>query len=123
MEIIEYDIKQLCEFMEYEFRRLLNLELDQFKINNRWTTVDQIKVDWNFLMEVVEKIENLPRRNFATHPQYRLSTFRCLDCEWRGYVQDMTSTEFIVETHMFDSKLDATLNLVLRFIEYYNKNK
>jgi len=67
--------------------------------------------DWDWLMEVIEKIENLETNRF----DFQIN-------QWNSRIFDHENTEFIVDLNA-DSKIQAVYNACIEFIKWYNQNK
>lgn len=75
--------------------------------------------DWNWLMKVIEKIDNL--RTISSDKE---SYFYCVsldgDC---AKILDGKTGEVIVEIISGGSWIETTYKLVVEFVKWYNKNK
>lgn len=75
---------------------------------------------WDWLMPVVEKIESFQDGEDGDSMRGHLYNFRIE--QHFVYILDGESMDVIIEMNG-DSKLDATYNAVVEFINQYNKNK
>jgi hypothetical protein len=75
---------------------------------------------WDWLMPVVESIENIERTDLYKHPQFRLSSYRYLPEEWKADIQDCKTTKIRFQTNNCNSKLEATWLVIIEFIKWYN---
>ena len=91
---------------------------------NRVYTKSELKFhsDWNWMMEVIKKIESIKRTDGAGVSRY---TFR-----WRNYislficfVEDSTTTQDVIEQDSENSKEEATIQAIDQFIDWYNQHK
>jgi len=72
----------------------------------------QFHKNWNWLMEVVEKIESLGNN-------VEIFSFSCI-------IEPNDERDLFIQSgsvSLNKSKIDATYNAVLRFIKWYNLNK
>ena len=67
--------------------------------------------DWNWLMEVIEKIENLETNRF----DFQIN-------QWNSRIFDHENTEFIVDLNA-NSKIESVYNACVEFIKWYNQQK
>jgi len=106
---IEENNKLIAEFLgyeTYEMNGVLNVEYSE---NNIRTIQDtHYHIDWNWLMEVVEKIEN-------TQPISIIIS--CGNCE--VYNCETAETIFFFE----GVKIEVVYNACIEFIKWYNENK
>lgn len=79
--------------------------------------------DWNWIMEVVEKIENIERKQPYSHPKYRISSYRYLPEEWQADIQCLITTECIIQTGNFKSKKQAVVQAIWQFLNWYKQQK
>jgi hypothetical protein len=121
------DNKLIAEFLgyeTYEMNGVLNVEYSE---NNIRTIQDtHYHIDWNWLMQVVEKIESL-------------KPFQLMDRNWIGFDVKIYKT-FNTQTHYCtikylkeqgdmtisngfskQSKIDAVYNACVEFIKWYNE--
>jgi hypothetical protein len=97
-------------------------ELPQFgtlKINGEFKTEfneDQLKYhkDWNWLMEVVDKIDSIELKNNT----FAVDIFQtgCQIFQYGEYNNEFITTEG-------KTRIEATYDAVVRFIKWYNKQK
>ena len=75
-------------------------------------------VDWNWLMEVVEKIENQYRSKFSknTFPCVSISSICCKISFYGNY-------EEVITNIIRPTKIEAVYQACLEFIKWYNENK
>ena len=85
-----------------------NILILNTKDGNDIISVDDLKyhTDWNWLMQVIDKIEK----------EYRFSIL----ISWQHCVIESNSCEFRIEKDS-DTKLKATYNAVVEFIKWYNE--
>jgi hypothetical protein len=92
--------------------------IDGFEIPDDYLTLKDLKYhkDWNWLMEVVEKIENLQDEN---------------NCAIYNVQIEQSFTE-IIDNHTYetiiynidaDSKIEAVYDSCIEFIKWYNEKK
>jgi hypothetical protein len=72
-------------------------------------------IDWNWLMEVVEKIENMGGAVCIGNGNSVMIIFYLTDVMGESY----SKTREMVE----ESKIEATYNACVEFIKWYNENK
>jgi hypothetical protein len=77
--------------------------------NNKPITMFYYHKDWNWLMEVVEKIESLENTRF----DFQIN-------QYNVRIYDHENIEFIVELNR-DTKIEATYNACVEFIKWYNE--
>ena len=107
--------KLIAEFMDYHYRDEVNYEgwYKEKEFINRIGNTDVLKFhsDWNWLMEVVEKIERL---GFTVE-----KNFQPIDNDWQCLVvkgNDILFQEFN------EQSIQAMHYVVSEFIEWYNLN-
>ena len=113
MENILENNKLITEFLGFELFNNKYYELSQFgymKTNGEWSDVfypETLKFhkDWNWLVEVVEKIESIKGTQIFING---------ISCEimFKGKV---------ISKH-FNTKIEAVYNACLEFIKWYNLN-
>ena len=84
-----------------------------------WKPSDMLfDVDWNWLMEVVEKIENQYRSKFSknTFPCVSISSICCKISFYGNY-------EEVITNIVRPTKIEAVYQACLEFIKWYNENK
>jgi len=81
-------------------------------------TAEQTKFhkDWNWLMEVVDKIESTRDEKNNGFFYVEIYTTLCIIFNNGNYLNEIVSAEG-------KTKLEATYKAVVEFINYYNKNK
>lgn len=94
----------IAKFMESK------VTIDTYFINGMYMTINESDLkyhsDWNWLMQVVEKIESL---NVVV--------------EIRENVCYIETTPNDYYSELEETKIQATYNAVVRFIKWYNENK
>jgi hypothetical protein len=103
--------KLIAEFLNYgvfeyftnthKFSRLRNEEL-------------KFHSDWNWLMEVVEKIENLDFKGFS---------FEVRICDKFASITQTGVTEEVISFTTEKTKIEAIYNTCIEFIKWYNTQK
>ena len=103
------ETKQPFEFSQFGYINSLGEWKDTFFDN-------QLKFhsDWNWLMEVVEKIENLQDEN--NHVMYNVQ----IEQSFTEIIDNHTS-EIVIYDIDADSKIEAVYNTVIEFIKWYNE--
>ena len=84
-----------------------------------WKPSDMLfDIDWNWLMEVVEKIENQYRSKFSknTFPCVSISSICCKISFYGNY-------EEVITNIVRPTKIEAVYQACLEFIKWYNENK
>ena len=96
--------------------------VDQIDIDYAIDEYGQLKyhLSWDWLMPVVEKIESFQDGEDGDSMRGHLYNFR-IEQNF-VYILDGESMDVIIEMNG-DSKLDATYNAVIEFINQYNKTK
>lgn len=113
--------KLIAEFLVKNEGGLVKLEenifstIDEFEIPDDYLTLKDLKYhkDWNWLMEVVEKIERFEGEN--RYAMYNVDIQQC-------FVE-------IIENHTYEtiinidanSKIEAVYNACVEFIKWYNE--
>lgn len=103
--------KLIAEFMNYKptFEVYINDVLTTLEI-----PIKNYHSDWNWLMEVVEKIESI---EYKKDLFYNVIIGGFLECS----VQDIEG-RIIVETIVGSEKIESVYNACVTFIEWYNQN-
>ena len=123
MKNIVENNKLIAEFLVNNEGGLVKLEenifstIDEFEIPDDYLTIKDLKYhkDWNWLMKVVEKIENLQDENNCAI--YNVQTEQC----FVEIIINHTS-ETIVEVDS-NSKIQAVYDACVEFIKWYNEQK
>jgi len=112
-------IAEFLGFETYEANGYINVH---YSDNNVRTLQDtHYQTDWNWLMEVVEKIESLKNNYFI----FDISTFNvdifCLNTDntiirVRGHFSKLNNGKEL-------NKIEATYKACILFIKWYNENK
>jgi hypothetical protein len=117
--------KLIAEFMGYPKKQInkgiARLEENKYVwgqtyyyINGDWHAEDYLlfHLDWNWLMQVVDKIESFEDNNRCAKYNINIE---------QSFVEiiDKNTDDTIVETDA-DTKTQATYNAVIEFIKYYN---
>lgn len=109
--------KIIAEFMGFDFSRFANDGIiepqeDIFFTDSKTFTLEELKFhsDWNWLMEVVEKIEEI--ENIRFNVETSQDTCRIYDCE---------NFEDIVNIEYADTKIQAVYQAVVAFINWHNQ--
>jgi len=100
---------------------------------NEGNFINNFRKDWNNLMEVVEKIENLNLTKGA-YPEYPkvkhlgdhaeifcYGNYKGESIYWKGYFG--VDSNIYPHVNQVDSKIEATYKVVVEFIKWYNKEK
>lgn len=119
--------KLIAEFMDY---------VDEYhnccKYSKSWFDELKYHLSWDCLMPVVEKIENLDiRGNGYDFPKVKFmgdhceifayATFRGKCFYWKPYMG--LGGSFHNHDNQFETKIQAVWSAVVKFIEWYNKQK
>ena len=118
------DNKLILEFLNTDVNNDGTYELPQFgtiRPNGDFKTsftLEQMKFDkdWNWIMEVVRKIEDLSDEENNGEYFFEIYKFGVTIFSNGDYVNEIVNTTGI-------TKLDATYKAVIEFINYYNINK
>lgn len=78
--------------------------------NNKPVTTLYFHNDWNWLMEVVEKIESLGFEFFIVESRCRIAH------------NTDKSIETIIDFEILGTKIEAVYNACVEFVEWWNKN-
>ena len=107
-EAIAQNNKIIAEFMEWEIK-IYSTPISDIITPYGQLTEKQLKFhsDWNWLMEVVEKIESLENHGFTI---YRKTT------NINGLPIELANTKKA-------TKIEAVYNACLEFIKWYNEQK
>ena len=87
-------------------------EIEQVSLyvkNNKPITSFLYHSDWNWLMQVVEKIESLG---------YNIDTMKYQSSQFCGIYRDGK----IIYTNYCETKIEAVYNACIEFVKWYNKN-
>ena len=123
------------KYYDYWLPNNFNLILEQeiqIESNNGWGLVHQDCVfvrdlifhsDWNWLMEVVEKIESIKDSHHGRFGIY-ISSNSCV-IQSTNFRSDkpIPNPSYYYDDVILNSKLESTYNAVVRFINFYNKQK
>lgn len=113
--------KVIAEFMGDKFRTspnvMENLKGLRIKYPHKWTNYLMFDYQWNWLMPVVEKIENLEYLNRMGRFNVNAINF---EENYTCVIKDNEQPFIQVEG---EDKRTATYNAVIDFIEWYNENK
>ncbi len=111
----------IAEFMGYESYKYRGYRMFVFEQDNHRTDVDlHYHTSWNWLMPVVEKIEEIPLEE--VEGAYKVHRF-CVDLKFTQAEITDTSSGLIVGYGDGGNKLDSTYQAVVEFIKWYNKNQ
>jgi hypothetical protein len=117
MKTTEENNRLIAEFLG------LQLEQDQERlyINGLGTKLinETFNKDWNWLMEVVEKIENLTNENNFILYDFTIFSDAVLIADQQGNEVILINKS---DNGEFTTKIEATYLACVRFIEGYNKN-
>ena len=122
MENIIENNKLIAEFLVKNEGGLVKLKenifstIDEFEIPDDYLTLKDLKYhkDWNRLMSVVEKIENLQDENNCAIYNVQIEQ------SFTEIIDNHTS-ETIIYNIDADSKIEAVYNTVIEFIKWYNE--
>jgi len=116
-EFLNWEFDDLSETFETPFLKLVEPQAfgdEQFSCKLQDFELE-FHSDWNWLMEVVEKIENLQDENKCAI--YNVQIEQC----FVEIIENHTS-DTIISTDA-NSKLEAVYNACVEFIKWYNENK
>ena len=120
---METDNRLIAEFMGFELQnnpneRWFNQWFTKETLNKPYNSRIEIlhfDTDWNWLMEVVEKIENIEDENRCSKYNFEMvQTF--------VEIIDNNNSDTIVEIDK-NTKIQATYKAVVEFIKWYNEQK
>jgi hypothetical protein len=111
----EYN-KMCADFMgmQYADERSFNKEAGTWTHSMR--SLDSFHTDWNWIMEVVEKIESTQRSKFSpyTHPAVEVSSLCCSIVFYGNYKQ-------VVAEVIRPTKKEAVVQAVWEFLNWYQQ--
>lgn len=129
--------KLLAEFMKFDFSRFSNDGIIEFPNDSFFEfqyntfTIEELKFhsDWNWLMEVVDKIEttdinNMGYIDFHIMPDAVILTDQ--DNEDNPLILINKSEGFgsiEIEPVLFESKIQAVYNACIKFVKWHNQQK
>ena len=123
------------KYYDYWLPNNFNLILEQeiqIESNNGWGLVHQDCVfvrdlifhsDWNWLMKVVEKIESVKDSYHGRFGVYISSNSCTIQSTNFRSDKPIANPSYYYDDVIFNSKLESTYNAVVRFINFYNKQK
>ena len=122
MDNITENNKLIAEFLVKNEGGLVKLEenifstIDEFEIPDDYLTLKDLKYhkDWNWLMSVVEKIENLQDENNCAIYNVQIEQ------SFTEIIDNHTSETIMYDIYA-DSKIEAVYNIVIEFIKWYNE--
>lgn len=122
MKNVTENNKLIAEFLVKNEGGLVKLKenifstIDEFEIPDDYLTLKDLKYhkDWNWLMSVVEKIENLQDENNCAIYNVQIEQ------SFTEIIDNHTS-ETIIYNIDADSKIEAVYNTVIEFIKWYNE--
>ena len=122
MKNVTENNKLIAEFLVKNEGGLVKLEenifstIDEFEIPDDYLTLKDLKYhkDWNRLMSVVEKIENLQDENNCAIYNVQIEQ------SFTEIIDNHTSETIIYDIDA-DSKIEAVYNTVIEFIKWYNE--
>ena len=120
--------KIISEFMSYK-TDLIEVEMpEKFRVYLPFNSIEgsfgttlfklselKFDTDWNWLMEVVEKIESIEEQRFL----FQISTRQGFYAE----IRERFSYETKIEDAYGETRIEAVYNACIEFIKWYNKNK
>ena len=114
--------KMIAEFMELPTEIFQPRGIINYGIDDSWYEEHELSfhLSWHWLMPVVEKIESFQDGEDGDSMRGHLYNFRIE--QHFVYILDGESMDVIIEMNG-DSKLDATYNAVVEFINQYNNNE
>lgn len=107
------DNKLIAEFMGYHYVAETTSTHDYFMVKGRYIRPYGIifDTDWNWLMKVVEKIENFGFEFFIVESRCKIAH------------NTDHSIETIVDFEIIGTKIQATYKAVVEFIKWYNNGR
>ena len=104
------------QYEEYELYGILDIIKDGKNQQHFFKLEDMLfNSDWNWLMKVVEKIENIDKTEVQIFGDFRGYYL----CYIRQYSDNKSPKDIRIETK---SKIETVYNACLAFIEWYNEN-
>lgn len=112
MEAITDNNKLIAEFMGNHIKESKNY-YEFFAINSKPYSVEELKFhsDWNWLMEVVEKIENLGFEFFIVESRCKIAH------------NTDKSIEILIGFELVSKKIESVYYNCVEFIKWYNQQK
>ena len=91
--------------------------------SDRIKDIYQYDIDWNWLMKVVEKIESVKDSYHGRFGVYISSNSCTIQSTNFRSDKPIANPSYYYDDVIFNSKLESTYNAVVRFINFYNKQK
>jgi len=110
------DNKLLAEFMGFQQTNIGWYDAEEVLLRaERDNTFDNLKfnTDWNWLMQVVEKIESIEDNRFLFQTSARQGFY--------AEIRERFSYETKIEDAYGKTRIQATYNACVRFIKWYNE--
>ena len=115
--------KIIVEFMKWD---ILNDMTYSKATKGKWVELDKLKFysNWNWLMEVVEKIESLGYRTLTENECFMItkSKLSSFDVRSKDDYNTIFSDNYEIN-HYGGSKKENVYNACVEFIKWYNENK
>ena len=115
--------KLIVEFMKWD---ILNDMTYSKATKGKWIELDKLKFysNWNWLMEVVEKIESLGYRTLTENECFMItkSKLSSFDVRSKDDYNTIFSDNYEIN-HYGGSKKENVYNACVEFIKWYNENK
>ena len=115
--------KIIVEFMKWD---ILNDMTYSKATKGKWIELDKLKFysNWNWLMEVVEKIESLGYRTLTENECFMItkSKLSSFDVRSKDDYNTIFSDNYEIN-HYGGSKKENVYNACVEFIKWYNENK
>ena len=115
-EFLEWEFDDLSETFETPFLKLVDSNVfgdEQYSCKLQDFELE-FHSDWNWLMRVVEKIENLQDENNCAIYNVQIEQ------SFTEIIDNHTSETIIYDIDA-DSKIEAVYNIVIEFIKWYNE--
>lgn len=119
---MEENNKIIAEFLGWEI--LNNMTYSKIR-KGKWIELDKLKFhsDWNWLMEVVEKIEFIKDSYHGRFGVYISSNSCTIQSTNFRPDKPIPNPPHYYDNVVLNTKIESTYNAIIRFINFYNKNK
>ena len=119
--------KLIAEFMGFNFNRfkddgIIEPQEEVFFTDYKTFTLEELRFnkDWNWLMEVVERIESLGVNFWIVKNKVKLTIVGELAKKLSDSLYDTEFEGYDFEYYIEGTKIEATYQAVVEFIKWYN---
>lgn len=124
-EFLDWEFDDLSETFETPFLKLVKLQAfgdEQFSCKLKSFELE-FHSDWNWLMEVVEKIESIKDSYHGRFGVYISSNSCTIQSTNFKPHKPISNRPHYYDNVVLNTKIESTYNAIIRFINFYNKNK